>query len=34
MKYQLDEKLYINVNDDLQHLHIWSNKLDGDILLY
>ena len=34
MKYQLDEKLYIDVNDDLQHLHTRSNKLDGDILLF
>ena len=34
MKYLLDDKLFINVNGDKQHLHIRSNKPNGDILLF
>ena len=34
MKYTLDEKLYIDVNGDRQHIHIRSNKPDGEVLLF
>ena len=34
MKYTLDDKLYIDVNGDKQHLHIRSNKKDGEVLLF
>ncbi len=34
MKYQLDERLYIDVNGDRQHIHIRSNKPDGEVLLF
>ena len=34
MKYKLDEKLFIDVNGDKQHLHIRSNKPDGEVLLF
>lgn len=34
MKYELDEKLYIDVNGDLQNIHIRSNKKDGEVLLF
>lgn len=34
MKYKLDDKLFIDVNGDKQHLHIRSNKPDGDVLLF
>ena len=34
MKYLLDDKLFISVNGDKQHLHIRSNKPDSDVLLF
>lgn len=34
MKYLLDERLYIDVNGDKQHLHIRTNNLNADILLF
>ena len=34
MRYLLDDKLFINVNGDKQHLHIRSNKPNSDILLF
>ncbi len=34
MKYALDERLYIDVNGDRQHIHIRSNVPDGEVLLF
>lgn len=34
MKYALDEKLYIDVNGDRQHLHIRSNRPEAEVLLF
>ena len=34
MKYILDEKLYIDVNGDRQHIHIRSNKPEGKVVLF
>lgn len=34
MKYALDEKSFIDVNGDRQHIHIRSNRPDGDVLLF
>lgn len=34
MKYLLDEKLYIDVNNDQQNIHIRTNNLDKEVLLF
>ncbi|MCQ2554771.1 MAG: alpha/beta hydrolase [Clostridia bacterium] len=34
MTYRLDEKLYIDVNGDRQHIHIRSNVPDDEVLLF
>ncbi len=34
MKYALDERLYVDVNGDRQHVHIRSNVPDGEVLLF
>ena len=34
MKYALDEKLWINVNGDRQHIHIRSNVPEKEVLLF
>ena len=34
MKYLLDDRLYIDVNGDRQHIHIRSNKPDAEVLLF